>query len=55
VVHWLPARAAAQWRRFEKYGTLLFVALLLTGTFRYLLWPAFALERTAWTLIDWLT
>ncbi len=55
IVHFLPARAAAQWRRIEKYGTLLFIGLLLTGWVRYVLWPAFALERTAWHLIDWLT
>ena len=55
VAHFLPAGAAATWRRFERYGTLLFVVLLLTGAIRYVLWPAFALEGASWALIDWWT
>ncbi len=55
VVHFLPARAAASWQRFAKYGTLVFIGLLLTGWITYVLWPAFAMERAAWNLIDWLT
>jgi hypothetical protein len=51
----LPAGAAATWRRFERYGTLLFVVLLLTGAIRYVLWPAFALEDASWALIEWWT
>lgn len=55
LVHWLPPAAAARWHRFERYGTLVFIGLLLTGTIRHVLWPAFALSDASWTLIDWLT
>lgn len=55
VVHWLPRAAAATWRRWERYGVLVFVLLLLTGAIRYVLWPAFALEDLSWRLIDWWT
>lgn len=55
VVHWLPPAAAERWRRWERYGVLVFVLLLVTGAIRYVLWPAFALEDVSWRLIDWWT
>ena len=55
VVHFLPARAAALWERYAKYGTLVFILLLVTGRISDVLWPAFALDRAAWNLIGLLT
>lgn len=55
VVHFLPAGAASVWRRFERYGILLFIVLLVTGAIRWVLWPAFAATDLSWSLIDLLT
>jgi len=55
VAHFLPARAAAQWHRYANYGTLVFIALLVTGWISYVLWPAFALDGIARDVIDLLT
>lgn len=55
VVHFLPAEAASVWHRFERYGILLFIVLLLTGAIRWVLWPAFAATDLSWALIELLT
>jgi Zn-dependent protease len=55
LYQFLPAGVGAVYRRFEKYGLLLFVVLMLTGTISFVLWPATALTRLSWALIEWST
>jgi Zn-dependent protease len=55
VYHVLPHRAALAYQRIEKFGLLVFVLLLFTGTISFVLWPATALEDLSWTLIEWST
>jgi len=55
LYHVLPAGLRAWYRQVEKYGLLVFIALLVTGTISFILWPALALERLSWALIEWST
>lgn len=55
VFHLLPARWAAQYQRMQGVGMLIFVALLLTGAIRVVLWPAFQLTHLSFALIQWWT
>jgi len=55
VYHILPAGIAGAYRRFEKYGILVFVLLMVTGAISIVLRPAGALVRLSWKLIEWST
>jgi Zn-dependent protease len=55
VYHILPAAAGAMYRRYERYGILVFFLLMLTGAFSIVLKPAGALVRLSWALIEWST
>ncbi len=55
IYHFLPPAAGVWYRRFERYGLLIFILLLMTGTISVLLWPAGELERLSWALIHWST
>jgi Zn-dependent protease len=55
IYHLLPAAAGAWYRRVERYGVLVFIALLVTGAISVVLWPATILERLSWALIAWST
>ncbi len=51
----LPVRVGPLWARVEKYGILVFVLLLMTGAFSWMLRPAFELERLSWAVVRWST
>ena len=55
VYHILPAGIGNVYRRFERYGILVFILLMLTGAFSIVLRPAGALVRLSWKLIEWST
>ncbi|MCI0435554.1 MAG: site-2 protease family protein [Gemmatimonadetes bacterium] len=51
----LPARAGRAYARLERFGVLVFILLLMTGAVSWILWPAGALERLSWAIIEWST
>lgn len=55
LYHVLPGGLAVRYQKVEKYGLLVFVVLLLTGAISFVLWPALALERLSWAVIEWST
>jgi Zn-dependent protease len=55
VYHILPAGVGAVYRRYERYGMLVFLLLMVTGAFSIVLKPAGALVRLSFALIAWST
>lgn len=55
IYHLLPARIGVWYRSVERYGFIVFVLLLMTGTISFLLAPALLLEQLSWALIEWWT
>jgi Zn-dependent protease len=55
VYHLLPPAAGAWYRRMEKWGVLIFIALLLTGAISVILGPANVLTDLSFRFIRWST
>jgi Zn-dependent protease len=55
VYHLLPAPLGRAYLRVERYGILVFVALMFTGAISIVLRPASALVRLSWRFIEWST
>jgi len=55
VYHLLPPAAGAWYRRMEKWGVLIFIALLLTGAITVILGPANVLTDLSFRFIRWST
>lgn len=55
VFRLLPVRLAAHYARLQGVLVVVLIALMLTDTLSWVLWPATQLERLSWALIQWWT